>query len=211
MKGQVQHKQAMITNKHHRPLCVLLLLCALALSGCGSYTLRGGTIQPPGDAPDFSLADHNGQTFRLSQQRGKVTLLFFGFTHCPDVCPTALADMRNVRRELGGDADQVQVVLITLDPERDTPARLKQYVGMFDPSFLGLHGTPEQLAPILKDYGVSSTRRELPGSALKYTIDHSAFTYVIDKFGRWRELFSHAMRPEDMVSDLRYLVRERTP
>lgn len=187
----------------------LLLLCALALNGCGSYKLRGGTIQPPNDAPDFSLTDHNGQPFRLSQQRGKVTLLFFGFTSCPDVCPTALADMRNVRRELGTDAEQVQVVLISLDPERDTPERLKQYLAKFDPSFLGLRPTPAQLAPLLKDYGVSAIRRDLPGSALKYTIDHSAFTYVIDKAGHWRVLFSHAMSTEDMASDLRYLVHER--
>ncbi|HEU4323997.1 MAG TPA: SCO family protein [Roseiflexaceae bacterium] len=186
----------------------LLLLCALVLGGCGNYTFRGGTITPPEPAPDFALTDHNGQPFRLSEHQGKVTLIFFGFTFCPDVCPTALADMRNVRRELGRDAEGVQVLFITVDPERDTPERLKTYVGKFDPTFVGLHGTAEQLAPVFKDYGVLATKRELPGSALKYTMDHSAFTYVIDKAGRWRLLFSHGALVDDMVSDLRHLVRE---
>ncbi|GAB4193223.1 MAG: SCO family protein [Roseiflexaceae bacterium] len=193
----------------HAPMrLVLLLLCALVLGGCGSYSFKGGTITPPEPAPDFTLTDHNGQPFRLSEQRGKVTLIFFGFTFCPDVCPTALADMRNVRRELGDDAEQVQVLFVTVDPERDTPERLKSYTSKFDPSFLGLYGTPEELAPVFKDYGVLATRRELPGSALKYTIDHTAFTFVIDKAGRWRLLFSHGAPVDDMVSDLRYLVRE---
>jgi protein SCO1/2 len=187
---------------------LLACVCAALLGACGgSYTFRGTTLDPPSAAPDFTLTDHRGEPFRLSGQRGKVVLLYFGFTSCPDLCPTTLADLAVVRRELGADAEPVQVALITVDPERDTLERIGPYVTGFDPTFVGLRGTPAELAPILKAYGVTAIKRELPSSALAYTIDHSSFVYVIDQAGTWRALFSHGAAIDDMVSDVRYLVR----
>ncbi|HEU4327112.1 MAG TPA: SCO family protein [Roseiflexaceae bacterium] len=185
------------------------LALAVLLTGCGPYVFRGSTVQPPDTAPEITLADQDGRPFRLSEQGGRVVVLFFGFGSCPDICPTALADLANARRQLGDDARDIQVAMVTLDPERDSPAALGRYVTRFDPTFLGLSGTPEQLEAAQKAYGVTAIRRDLPGSALKYTVDHSGYIYVIDRAGRWRSFFHVGSSVEDMVSDLRFLARER--
>ena len=170
----------------------LLFGCALALFGCaGTPTpspLRGGRLEPPKLAPDFSLTDQNGNPFRLSSTRGQVVLLYFGYTSCPDVCPLTLADITASRNELGKNAEQVQVVFITVDPERDTQAVLQRYVPAFDPSFIGVRGTPEEIKTVADAYGVQFKKTPLPNSALGYAVDHSAFIYVIDRSGRLREL-----------------------
>ncbi|GAB4126322.1 MAG: SCO family protein [Roseiflexaceae bacterium] len=187
---------------------VVLALVLPMLAACGPYTWRSGAqLDPANAAPNVVLTDQRGVSFQLDQQRGKVTLLFFGFTNCPDVCPTALADMAAVRRKLGSDADKTQVVFITVDPERDTPEVMGRYVGMFDPSYIALTGSPSELQAIYQAYGVTAIRRELPNSALKYTMDHSASVYVIDQAGRWRGLISHGAAIDDVVSDLQYLIR----
>jgi protein SCO1 len=186
---------------------VLLLVCAALLAGCGSYSFRGTVLEPPNDAPDFTLADASGQPFRLSDQRGDVVLLFFGFTNCPDVCPTALAEAAAVRRELGADAERLKVVLITVDPERDTPEVTGRYASRFDPSFIGLSGTRAEIEAVMAAYGVTAVRRDLPESALEYTVDHSAFTYAIDPAGNWRLLFSPGTPVSDIASDVRQLIR----
>lgn len=185
----------------------MLLALVLFVSACSSYEFRGVTLDPPKEAPDFTLTDFDGKPFQLSDHRGKVVILFFGFTNCPDMCPAALSDMAAARRKLGADAEKVQGVFVSLDPDRDTPERLKRYVTAFDPTFIGVRGSETELAPVVKDYGVTYMRRDLPGSALGYTIDHSTFIYVIDASGRWRLLFTHGMPVDDIVSDLRYLVR----
>lgn len=187
--------------------CITLLTALLLLNGCGSYTFRGTVLEPPNDATDFTLTDQSGQPFRLSEQRGKIVLLYFGFTSCPDVCPMELASLARMRRELGDDAERVRVAMITVDPDRDTQERMRQYVTAFDPTFIGLHGTQAELDPILKAYGVMATRRDIPNSAMEYTMDHSAFVYVIDAEGRWRVLFAQGSKTEDITSDVRYLVR----
>lgn len=186
---------------------VLLLALVAIVSACGSYEFRGVTLDPPKEAPDFTLTDFEGRPFHLSDHRGKVVILFFGFTNCPDMCPAALSDMAAARRKLGADAEKVQGIFVSLDPDRDTPERLKRYVTAFDPTFIGVRGSETELAPVVQDYGVTYMRRDLPDSALGYTIDHSTFIYVIDAAGRWRLLFTHGMPVDDIVSDLRYLVR----
>ncbi|MEN9936907.1 MAG: hypothetical protein RLZZ387_3486 [Chloroflexota bacterium] len=186
---------------------LLGLLAAVALAGCGNYTFRGTALEPPTAAPDFTLVDQEGRPFRLSEQRGSVVMLFFGFTNCPDVCPTALADAAAVREQLGGDGERLKVALITLDPERDTPELLGRYVRRFDPSFIGLTGTQEELDAAIKGYGVMSMRRDMPESALKYTIDHSAFLYVIDQAGNWRLVFSPDATVADIASDVGHLIK----
>lgn len=197
-------------NTYFSRLALALVFGALVLSACGGpYQFKTGTVDNPTQAPDFTLTSANGDPFQLGAQRGKVTTIFFGFTHCPDICPTALADMRDVRRELGAAADNLRVVFITVDPARDTPQITQKYVEKFDPSFIGLSATQAQLDPILKSYGVTATRRDLPDSALKYTMDHSAYTYVIDKQGRWRLVFAVGMDQKDIASDLRYLLQEQ--
>ncbi len=187
-----------------------LALVLLALSGCGTpLQLKGTRIEPPKAAPDFTLTDEQGQPFTLSAHQGQVTVLFFGFASCPDICPTELGNLAAALRQLGDEAKSVQVVFVSVDPERDTVTRLRQYVTTFDPRFKGLWGEKAIIDPLVKAYGASYERRDLPGSALVYTIDHSAFTYVIDKAGRWREVFAFGTTVADLVTDLRALARER--
>jgi protein SCO1 len=186
----------------------LLVVVLPILSACGPYTFRSGAIlDPPSPAPEVALNDQAGNPFRLSDQREGITLLFFGFTNCPDVCPTALADMAAARRKLGDDAAKIHVVFITVDPARDTPERMGRYVTAFDPTFTALSGTEDALQAIYKAYGVTAIKRELPNSALGYTMDHTASVYVIDQKGQWRAMLSHGSAVDDVVSDLRYLLR----
>jgi protein SCO1 len=187
-----------------------LVLALLALGACASAPqLKGTVLEPALPAYDFTLTDQTGQPFTLSEQQGKVVLIFFGFASCPDICPVELANLAAVTRELGAEADAVEVAMVTVDPERDTPERLATYVSAFHPDFIGLHGDPETLAPIIKAYGVYAERRDLPDSALGYTIDHSGFVYAIDKAGRWRALYAHGTPVADIAGDVRTLVRER--
>lgn len=193
---------------------VLLKICALLVIGllasCAAPApLKGTSLEPSGPAPNFTLTDHHGQPFTLSEQRGKVTVLYFGFTSCPDICPAELSSLAAAMRELGNDADAIQVALVSLDPERDTAERLAQYVSAFDPRFIGLYGDEATLEPILRDYGVYRERRELTGSALGYTIDHSGFVYMIDKAGRWRSVMAGGGPAADLAHDMRILARER--
>lgn len=191
-------------------LALLLALALVALAGCGAVELKGTALEPANPAHDFTLTDEQGQPFSLSEQRGKVVVLFFGFTSCPDICPAELSNLAAATRQLGDAARDVQVALVTLDPERDTSERLATYVAAFDPTFKGLRAADKAaLDPITAAYGVFYEKRELPGSALGYTIDHSGYVYVIDKAGRWREVIAHGSPVDDIVADLRALARER--
>ena len=185
----------------------LLPLALLAvLTGCGGGQLRGGVFEPPQPAPALVLTDQRGQTFDLTAQTGKVVLLYFGYTYCPDVCPTSLADITTARRELGADAARVQVAFVTVDPQRDTPQVLTRYLGAFDKAYLGLTGTTLELQRVLDAYQVKAVRRDSQGSA-SYTVDHTAFIYVIDPQGRLRELLPFGTRADDIVNDVRLMLR----
>lgn len=194
----------------HRQRVVWFLLLgaflASILSGCGTYTFKSTLIDDPRPAPDFALADGTNTPFQLSAQKGKVVVLFFGFTSCPDVCPTTLADLSDVKQKLGDDAANLEVVMVSVDRERDTPERLRSYVTAFDPSFIGVTGSADQLDQTYRDYGVTAIRRDLPTSKLGYTIDHSAYLYFIDKAGRWRAVAPNASAVDDVASDLRFLL-----
>ena len=192
---------------HIQRLIILLSVLGL-LVACGPYRFRSGQLLDPANpAPAITLTDADGTPFQLSDQHGALTLVFFGFTNCPDICPTTLADLAAARKQLGADAEKVKVVLVTVDPERDTPDRLDRYVKAFDPSFIGLTGPRADLEQIYQSYGVSVSKRELPNSALGYTVDHGASVYVIDQAGNWRALISNGSTVADIVSDLRYLLR----
>jgi protein SCO1/2 len=184
---------------------LLSLLFAAAAAGAGAPELKAGTLSPPRAAPDFSLQGSDGQPLNLSRYRGKVVALGFGFTFCPSVCPTTLATLAQARRKLGSSAADVQVVYVTVDPERDNAARMKEYLAAFDPTFVGGTGTAERLATVRKDYGVFAEKK---GQGKDYQVAHSSFTYLIDRSGSLRALMPYGQGPDDYVHDLRILLNE---
>lgn len=184
-----------------------LLLCA-ALAGQAAPLLKSGSFSPARMAPEIAQKAADGSDFRLSALRGKVVVLEFGFTHCAAVCPASLAMLAQARQKLGPRADGLQVVFISVDPERDTPARLKAYLAQFDNSFAGLTGTPEQMAAIRKDYGITATRIPAPAGQQGYQMGHSSYLYLIDKKGMLRALMPFGRPFDEMVHDVNVLAAE---
>ena len=154
---------------------------------------------------DFALTDHNGRPRTLADFRGKVVVLNFGYTQCPDICPTTLADLAVALRSLGADAGRVQVLFVTVDPERDTREVLSQYVTAFDPRFLGLYGDREATLRAAKEFKVFY---EKVPSGSSYTVNHSAMTYVLDAQGRLRLFVRHDRIAADLADDLKALLRQ---
>lgn len=173
------------------------------------YQFHGRVLQSPEPAPDFELTGPGGQRVRLSDFRGKVVLLFFGYTFCPDVCPTTLAEFKRIHDALGKDAAQVDFVFITVDPERDTPARLKERLQIFDPSFIGLTGDPDTLARVWQAYGIYQEKVEAEGSAAGYLMNHTSSTLLVDPAGNLRLAYSFGTPYEDIVHDIRELLKRR--
>ncbi len=188
-------------------LALLLLVIAVTQLLAQPYTFRGSLIDPPMPSTDFVLEDQHGADFRLSAQQGKVVVMAFGYTSCPDVCPTTLADFKRVQMLLGDQAEQVQFVFITVDPERDTPERLDQYMTAFDPTFRGLHGDMRALEHVWESYGVYHEKQEV-GSAAGYLVDHTSRIYVVDAQGNLRLTFPFGATTEDMAQDIRHLAEE---
>jgi protein SCO1/2 len=190
-------------------LARLLLVAFVALLvGCDPGAERFNNVDITGAsyARDFRLTDFNGQPRTLADFRGKVVVMFFGYTQCPDVCPTTMTDMAEVKRRLGPDGEKVQVIFVTLDPERDSADLLSRYVPGFDPTFLGLRGTPEETAAIAKDFKVFF-QKVAGKTETSYTIDHTAGSYVFDTEGRLRLFLRHAGPVDPIVADLRKLLR----
>ena len=154
----------------------------------------------------FTLTDHNGKTVTEADFKGKPTLIYFGFTYCPDVCPTSLVLMQTAVEQLGeGTEKRVNMVLITVDPERDTPAVLKDYVGNFGPTMIGLTGTPEQIAAVAKEFRVYYQKVASKDGA-PYLMDHSSIFYLLDKRGRFVRHFTHQSKAEDIAAAIRPLL-----
>lgn len=186
---------------------VMLLCLALGLAGCTEKTEPFVNTDITGIeyARDFKLTDHNGTPRTLADFKGKAVLVFFGYTQCPDVCPTTMAEMAAVMQKLGKDADRLQVLFITLDPDRDTQALLSQYVPAFDKRFLGLRGDAAATAKVAKDFKVFY--QKVPGKdPANYTIDHTAGSYVFDPQGRTRLFVRHGQGPEPIVHDIKLLL-----
>ena len=182
---------------------VLPLLFAAAASATDNPALVAGVFSPPRLAPDFSLSGSNGSELSLRSYRGKVVVLAFGFTSCPDVCPITLATLAQARKKLGAEGDEVQVVYVTVDPERDDAGRMRTYLAAFDRTFIGGTGTPERLGAVQKEYGIIATRHALGAS---YVYAHSSFTYLIDREGKLRALMPYGHSADDYVHDLRILM-----
>ena len=156
-------------------------------------------------AKGFSLTDHNGQTRTLQDFQGKIVMMFFGYTQCPDVCPTSMVEMAQIKQLLGKDADRIQCLFVTIDPERDKPEMLKEYMAAFDPTFLALVPTPEQLAVLAKDYKVYYKKVDGP-TPTSYTMDHTAGSYVYDTRGKLRLFTRYGTKPELTAADIKQLL-----
>lgn len=173
-----------------------------------NYKLHGSVIDPAIPAADFTLVDQNGASFRLSDQSGKIVLIFFGYTHCPDVCPVTLSQFKQIKKQLGKKADQVRFVFITVDPDRDTMEELRRYVPNFDPDFIGLTGSTPDLEKVWKSYGVFSEKQPADSQG-NYMVDHTARTYLVDQQGNWRLTYPFGIESSQMIADLEHLLRSQ--
>jgi protein SCO1 len=180
--------------------CMLLTVTALATEVEG---LKAGVFNPPREAPDFSVLGSDGTALTLSHYRGKVVVLGFGYTSCPNVCPVTLAVLAQAHRKLAALGSQVQVIYLTVDPERDSAERLRQYLTSFDPSFVGGTGTALQMAAVRQSYGVTAEKH---GTGNDYVVAHSSFIYLITRDGKLRALMPYGHTADDYVHDISVLL-----
>ncbi len=194
----------------YSPLFWSIITCSLvALAGCdgGGPKFKSTAITGVDYGKSLDLTDHTGKPRHLQDFRGKAVVLFFGFTHCPDVCPTTLAEISQALKQLGPDSERVQVVMVTVDPERDTREALAKYVTAFDPRFLGMYGDMEATRRVAKDFKIFFEKRKTGDT---YSVDHSAQSYVIDPQGRLRLLVRHDRILSDLPADLKAILSEKS-
>lgn len=186
---------------------LLLLCCASLLAPVGAAddaTLRAGSFDPPRMAPELALKGSDGTELNLTRYRGKIVVLGFGFVSCTEVCPVTLAVLAAARKKLGPQAADVQIVYVTVDPERDTPEKLQKYLNAFDATFVGGTGPAARLAAVRKAYGITAEKK---GSGSNYSVAHSSYTYLIDRQGRLRALMPFGHSADDYVHDLKLLLK----
>lgn len=208
----------------------VLLLCAvsIALTACASTPnsaplqddVPRGKYDPPRIVPDFTLINHDGQSMKLSDLHGKAVLLYFGYTHCPDVCPLTLARMKAVKDALGNTANRVAFVMVSLDGTRDTPEVMKKYVQSFDPAFIGLTGDEARVQQVAKDYFLMFDRQEADATATSsksgpadthdpsYLVMHTSYLYLLNRQGRWRVVYLAQSPTEIIVKDIQQVLSE---
>lgn len=211
-----------IAHRRHQRWVLFLAIAFLVLGLWGGWVairfatgklsfappiFHGLTLQSPEQVADFSMMSSTGETVHLADYRGRVTLLYFGYTFCPDVCPATLLELREARKMLGREADDIQVIMITVDPARDTPAKLQQYLAQFDDSFIGLSGTADELLAVSTQLGIYYQAREIDGPA-EYLMDHTAAVLTIDKEGYLRIMYPFGVSGGDIAADLNYLIQE---
>ncbi|NVD72588.1 SCO family protein [Duganella sp. BJB1802] len=186
-------------------------LLAMAISfgahAADTLGLKAGVFDPPRMAPDFTVRGSDGKELKLSQYRGKLVLLEFGYTSCVDVCPVSLGMLAEARRQMGAQANQLQVIYVTVDPERDTPERMRNYLRAFDPTFIGATGTQQQMARVRQDYGITATKKMIDGSKTDYTVGHSSYLYFVDRKGSLRALLPFGRTAADVVHDATLLLK----
>ncbi|MCK1357609.1 SCO family protein [Bradyrhizobium sp. 199] len=188
-----------------RPLVIATAFAASLIVGLLiMFWAMGGVskvAQPAAIGGPFQLTDQNGKAVTDKSLKGKPTLIFFGYTHCPDVCPTSLFEISEVLRAMGKDADKVNAVFISVDPERDTPATMKEYLSSFDPRLEGLSGDPAETAKVVSSYRVYA--KKVPTKDGDYTMDHTALIYLMDRDGRFVSPFNLKRTPEEAAADLK--------
>jgi protein SCO1 len=190
-----------------RRLALLLLLgTSAAWAAPESGALKAGVLSPVMAAPELKLQGSDGKALNLARYRGKVVLLAFGFSNCGEVCPITLATLAGARRKLGADAANVQVVYVTVDPERDDAAQMRKFLGAFDPTFVGGVGTRAEIDAAQKNFGISSTKTVNPDGS--YNIGHSSSIYMIDRAGGLRAVMPYGHPVDDFVHDLKILLRQ---
>ena len=204
------HKPAAPERPRRMKVLALMALAAAIGSGALLATMKSGApeqtaLTPAARMAPFVLTDQHGRRFDSASLNGKVALVFFGFTHCPDVCPTELSTSATAMDQLGPDAVRVQPLFITVDPERDTPEKLADYVGLFHPALAGLTGTPEQIAQVAKAYRVYYAKVTPPGAS-DYLMDHSAFVYLLGPDGALRGMFRPGATPEELAAAARQVL-----
>ena len=192
------------------PILTATLTVAL-LAGCTDAPKKFNAMDVTGAdwGKNYSLPDLSGKTVTSADFQGKVTALFFGFMYCPDACPTHLTKMGELKKLLGKDADKLQLVFITVDPERDTPEKLKQYLQSFDPTVVGLRGTLAETEAVAKDFRVFYKKvptKDTPKDPMSYTIDHTTFTYLLDTKGQLRLVVPHDLAVDKIAADVRHLL-----
>jgi protein SCO1/2 len=192
------------------PLVALGTYFAFPRPPRAEQSFRSGIFEPPREAPAFSLNGSNGKTVSLRDHLDKVVILEFGYTFCAYVCPVTLARLNEVQEKLGSQARDVQVIYVTVDPKRDSPERLREYLAAFNPGFLGGTGTPDEIAAVQKAYGIVSEQVLSESQALGYEVDHSSFLYLIDRQGRLRGLVPVGTPADDIAHDLELLLKMRT-
>lgn len=189
-------------------ILVLGIGLAFGLSLFREHEFAGTVYENPAPAPSIVLSASDGSTFNLDDQRGKIVLVFFGYTSCPDVCPSTLADMKRVMEALGDQASQTQMVFVTVDPERDTVEKLNSYLSLFNPTFLGLTGTEEEMSPVWAAYGVYREIDTESQTAAGYLVNHSSRMYLINQDGDLVMTYSFGTPPEAVADDIIYLLKQ---
>jgi protein SCO1 len=186
---------------------VALFVFAVATNAADAPALRSGAFNPPRVAPEFSLRGSDGSELKLSRYRGKVVALGFGYSFCPDICPTTLAYLAKAKEKLGAAGKDFQVIYVTVDPERDSPERLRAYLAGFDPTFVGATGATADLAEVRKQYGIQVSKQPpSAGNPSMYFIHHSSFVYLIDRAGSLRSLVPYGTSIDDMAHDVKALL-----
>jgi protein SCO1 len=187
----------------------MILCVALLAAGCSTapkLDLRGAVFDPPRPLDDFTLTSTDGGSFTLSDHRGEVILIYFGYRACPDFCPTTFAELKRVYTDLNQPADKLKIVFITVDPERDTLESLAMYTDAFDEDFIGLRGEGDILTQVTDQFDVVAEKRQVGDSALSYLIDHTASIFLIDTEGRLKLQYLYGTDYRDIVHDLRILL-----
>jgi protein SCO1/2 len=209
LMGERSCPQNMRTDRRTRCIGPLYILLLLVLAGCGQgYQFHGAAYDPPRSAPAIPGVNWDQQPFDLQALQGKVVLIFFGFTYCPDACPLTMAELRQMVEQMGEQAHEVAVVFVSTDPQRDTPERLGQYIRAFNPDFYAVHVRAADLPAVKAAYGVYSEKNtsvaaESPDG---YYIDHSGYIYVVDKRGQLRMAFGYSLPKDELLADVRHLL-----
>lgn len=192
-------------------LFALMILLFTGAACSPAYEYKGAHLDPPMSIPDFELMAHNGQPFHLSESSSDITLVYFGYTFCPDVCPLTMVDVRDALAQLDpAERERVQVIFISVDPERDTPELLDQYLSAFDPAFIGLTDDFEKIQAVMQPFGAFAEKEVVEDSAAGYLVSHTARLYLLQANDGVLLTYPFGFEPEDLSSDLTYLLNEKS-